>query len=644
MTHDFPYLKDSVFLKKFDELKLKEQYVKLIVLTFDEMPIQEIQGKVTGGNLTLDGSSGMRRTGNLSMVADEYENDLTDTKHLLSINKKVEVLIGFVNTTDEYTEYGMIWFPQGTYVIISPNISHNSDGINISLTLHDKMALLNGECGGTLPASVTFNEIEDIDEDGNIQVTEPTIYQIIQELVNHFGGEQLGKIIISDIDSKIKKVMKWTGSTPLYLYQEPAADGTIYNSFSTNYNELAARQAQGHGTIKEFSYGQDIGYILTDFVYPGELVGNAGDTVVTILDQIKDTLGNYEYFYDIDGNFRFQEIKNYLNTSYSTFLINEINADNYLVDYTSGKSVYTFEDANIIQSYSNSPQYQQIKNDFLVWGKRTSIDGKDVPIRYHLAIDSKPTVGNSYKVFFFTDPDDGTTKAKKPVEFASKSNFPDKGETGIYYYAADTGIIYKWATDAKTYEQTPYTIETIKATDYRTELYMAGVASEPFGLDSNYYYTELKNEWPKLYDMRNQKFFEGVIDQPSDVDFFLDFIDTPTAISEFSVQNIGRRTTTLVDDSINCIFEPDNPDIVIIEAGSENADSIQRECEARKQEYAQVRSEIYAMLLNGGALRSAYDEIKKELYQYTNYNEQISLTTLPIYYLEPNVRITVRDN
>ena len=643
MTHNFPYLKDSAFLKTFDETKLKEQYVKLIVLTFDETPIEEIQGKVVSGNFTLDGSSAMRRTGNISLVADDYENDLTDTKHLLSINKKVEVLIGFVNTTDEYTDYPMLWFPQGTYVIISPNITHNSSGINISLTLHDKMALLNGECGGTLPASVVFNEIEDVDEDGNIQVTEPTIYQIIQELVNHFGGEQLGKIIISDVNSRIKKVMKWTGSTPLYLYQEAAADGTIYNSFSTNYSELAAKKAQGNGTILEFDYGEDIGYILTDFVYPTELVGNAGDTVVTILDQIKNVLGNYEYFYDVDGNFRFQEIKNYLNTSYSTFLINEINVDNYLVDYTSGKSVYTFENANIIQSYSNSPQYQQIKNDFLVWGKRTSIDGRDVPIRYHLAIDSKPTVGNSYKVFFFIDPDDGITKAKKPVEFTSKSAFPTKGEVGIYYYAADTGIIYKWAADAKAYEQTPYTIETITATDFRTELYMAGVASEPFGLDSNYYYTELKNEWPKLYDMRNQKFFEGVLDQPSDIDFFLDFVDTPTAISEFSVQNIGRRTTTLVDDSINCIFEPDNPDIVIIEAGGDDADSLQRECEARKQEYAQVRSEIYSMLMNGGALRSAYEEIRKELYQYTNYNEQISLTTLPIYYLEPNVRITVRD-
>ena len=34
-----------------------------------------------------------------------------------------------------------------------------------------------------------------------------------------------------------------------------------------------------------------------------------------LLDNIKNKLGNYEYYYDIDGNFIFQEIKNYLNTS-----------------------------------------------------------------------------------------------------------------------------------------------------------------------------------------------------------------------------------------------------------------------------------------------------------------------------------------
>jgi len=49
--------------------------------------------------------------------------------------------------------------------------------------------------------------------------------------------------------------MKWTGSTPLYLYQEPLENGSIYNSFSTNYDELRERQQQGGGTIQAFSYG-----------------------------------------------------------------------------------------------------------------------------------------------------------------------------------------------------------------------------------------------------------------------------------------------------------------------------------------------------------------------------------------------------
>lgn len=635
MIYNFPYLKDSLFLKKFDELKLKEQYAKIIVLTFNEKPIQEIEGKVVSGNFTFDGSSSMRRTGTLNMIADDIENDLTHTRYLLSINKKIEVLIGFTNTTDQYKDFPILWFPQGVYVIISPNISHNNEGINISLTLHDKMALLNGECGGTFPASVMFHEVEDIDEDGNIQIIQPTIYQIIQELVHHFGGEQLGKIIISDIDNKAKKVMKWIGSTPFYYYKQEVK-GVFQNFFNVNY-------PQNTEDITSIYYGQDVGYIVTDFIYPGELVSNAGDSVVTILDQIKNLLGNYEYFYDIEGNFRFQEIKNYLNTSYSKFIINQMELNNYLVDYASGKSVYTFENANIIQSYSNSPQYQQIKNDFLIWGKRTSQDGKEIPIRYHLAIDKKPEIGKKYKVFFYTDPEDGIKKAKKPLEYLNK--LPDTGEVGQYYYVKnDNERIYKWSSENGNFELTSYTIKQITTTDWRTELYLSGVQREPFGLESNYYYTELKNEWPKIYDVENGCFFEATLRRPYDIDYFLDFIDSPNAISEFGVQNIGRRTVALVDESVNCIFSPDILDIVLIEKDQNTTQVLRQWCEDRKQEYSQIDSQIYAMLAMGGSSKSAYDEIKKELYQYTNYNEQISLTTLPIYYLEPNTRITVRDN
>lgn len=645
MAYNFPYLKDSAFLKKFDKLKLKEQFVKIIVLNFQEIPIQQIQGKVTGGSFSLNGDSAMRRTCNLSLIADDYENDLTTTRNLLAINKKIEVLIGFTNITDEYINYKMIWFPMGTYVIINPSISHSNTGISITLTLHDKMALLNGECGGIFPASVVLSEVEDIDENGNIVITQPTIYQIIQQVVNHFGGQQLNKILISNVDKKIKKVMKWTGSTPLYLYQQPIGDGTEYNHFDTNYSVVQQLQTQHGGTIKEFYYGEDIGYILTDFVFPGQLIANAGDTVVTVLDKIKNTLGNYEYFYDVHGNFIFQEIKNYLNTSYSTFQINEINANNYLVDYTNGKSVYIFDDGEMILSYTNTPQYQQIKNDFMVWGKRTSINGQQIPIRYHLAIDKKPQIGNSYQVFFFKDPDDGLQKAKKPLQYDDYSSLPEKGELGTYYLTRGNNQIYRWNNEIQQYELTTYTIETVTTKDFRTQLYMAGVASQPFGLDSNYYYTELQNEWPKLYNMRgsNANFKPEVLSQPSDIDFFLDFIDTSAALAEFSVENIGRRTTVINNDAINCLFEPTIPNIVIIESGSLNVDELEQECQAKGQEYILVSSAIYALLLSGGALRSAYEEIRKELYQYTKYNEQISLTMLPIYYLEPNTRITVRD-
>jgi len=143
--------------------------------------------------------------------------------------------------------------------------------------------------------------------------------------------------------------MKWTGSTPLYI-QSTVNDNTGQKIYTVSTTEL--------DKSKVYTYGQDVGFTLTDFTYPGDLIGNAGDTVVTILDQIKNTLGNYEYFYDINGNFVFQEIKNYLNNTYSTRLLNELTLNDYLVDYTTGKSVYTFENSNIVQSYSNTPQYQ----------------------------------------------------------------------------------------------------------------------------------------------------------------------------------------------------------------------------------------------------------------------------------------------
>ena len=1134
MKRNYVYLNDSDFLEKVNSDRQQTQYVKITLLDWEENPIEEIQGLTTGGSINLNGDSAVRRTCNLSMyVYKENYMRITDPNNMISINKKVFLEVGLKNNTDKYTDYDIIWQPQGIYVITACGTSHSTSGITLNINLQDKMCLLNGTCGGVLPSSIQFDRYDTIDESGAYVTLRPTIVQIIRELVNHWGNEQLGKIIIKDIDERIKCAMRWIGDTPIYTYNDEG-------QYHMTTNKSTAEQY----AYTEYNWGEDVGYIFTDFTYPGDLIANPGDTICTILDKIKSTLGNYEYFYDVDGNFHFQEIKNYLNITQATTDLNNIYNEQYLVDISKGQNVYNFKDSKLFTSYSNSPNYSNIKNDYVVWGIRQNTEGIKVPIRYHLAIDSKPQTGNIYNVFFYDDPDDGLTKAKVPIEFVDKSHFPTKGTEGCFYMDKASNIIYKWDSEiedfvivsggeiepygtknefpqtgeqsvvyvdnstAKTYnwglnktsehfrevqeelnelsttyyanlqnvysnientdgtihslqnslvevnntitpieqniakttnekkeaerqkqrnldeadalqdqydedlkqkpiveaeianlnneltelinlnkatvngelinvtnaenanilsikvygkttqraipsmtrpiqvfpltgsisitastrtglENTLYyylgsgnfaladdyikdgiltnnygkytllgyenwiittitsnyiefsydapietgvasttyssyfpntedcridvtgtmisvrvpksmnittkeefndwiinsltqfaipvdiyyklatpketeiasvgilktynpetiisndissqieltymtntysqeiadvkaelnvqekklktinkeiaelpdtiqihldiaqqltgdimvmeqnltrlnnqlapleaqraeTVEAITAqegykddyvnqenvltydynedyaaiaatqyeyvetsliamdkvqtTDWRSELYLQGAAAEPLGVSSNYYYPELAAEWPKIYDMKKNHYLDAqgniiytggfkdeILANPSNMDYFLDFIDSDAAISQFNVNAIGRRSMVESNDGFNCVFEPVIPDYVIIESGQEDTREKREECEKKGQAYIQVESAIFNTLATGGASNGCFEEVKMLLYNYTGYNEQISLSMIPLYYLEPNIRIGVRD-
>lgn len=1134
MKRNYVYLNDSDFLEKINSDRQQTQYVKITLLDWEENPIEEIQGLTTGGSINLNGDSAVRRTCNLSMyVYKENYMRITDPNNMISINKKVFLEVGLKNNTDKYTDYNIIWQPQGIYVITACGTSHSTSGITLNINLQDKMCLLNGTCGGVLPSSIQFDRYDTIDESGAYVTLRPTIVQIIRELVNHWGNEQLGKIIIKDIDERIKCAMRWIGDTPIYAYND---EGQYH---MTTNKSIAEQYA-----YTEYNWGEDVGYIFTDFTYPGDLIANPGDTICTILDKIKSTLGNYEYFYDVDGNFHFQEIKNYLNITQATTDLNNMHNEQYLVDISKGQNVYNFKDSKLFTSYSNSPNYSNIKNDYVVWGIRQNTEGIKVPIRYHLAIDSKPQTGNIYNVFFYDDPDDGLTKAKVPIEFVDKSHFPTKGTEGCFYMDKTSNIIYKWDSEiedfvivsggeiepydtknefpqtgeqsvvyvdnstAKTYNwglnktsehfrkvqeelnelsttyyanlqnvhsdientdgtisnlqnslvevnntitpieqniakttnekneaerqkqrnldeadalqdqydedlaqkpiieaeiaslnneltelinlnkatvngelinvtnaenanilsikvygkttqraipsmtrpiqvfpltggisitastrtglentlyyylgngnfaladdyikdgiltntygkytllgyenwivttttsnyiefsydapieagitattyssyfpntedcridvtgtmisvripksmnittkeefndwiinsltkfaipvdvyyklatpketeiasvgilktynpetiisndissqieltymtntysqeiadvkaelniqekklktinkeiaELPDTIQThldiaqqltgdimvmeqnltrlnnqlapleaqraetveaitaqegykddyinqenvltydynedyaaiavtqyeyvetsliamdkVQTTDWRSELYLQGAAAEPLGVSSNYYYPELSAEWPKIYDMKKNHYLDAqgnivytggfkdeILANPSNMDYFLDFIDSDAAISQFNVNAIGRRSMIESNDGFNCVFEPVIPDYVIIESGQEDTREKREECEKKGQAYIQVEPAIFNTLATGGASNGCFEEVKMLLYNYTGYNEQINLSMIPLYYLEPNIRIGVRD-
>jgi hypothetical protein len=149
-----------------------------------------------------------------------------------------------------------------------------------------------------------------------------------------------------------------------------------------------------------------------------------------------------------------------------------MSANDYLMSVSMNKSVYQFDDSLLVKSYSNTPSYSKVKNNFLVWGVRTTSDGYERAIRYHLAIDKKPKVGNTYKVFFYEDADDGLTKAKKPIPYSKKEGFPKVGVDGEFYLDRETGLVYQWRAKDKAYNQFDCTLEDITTTDWRSELYL----------------------------------------------------------------------------------------------------------------------------------------------------------------------------
>lgn len=173
-------------------------------------------------------------------------------------------------------------------------------------------------------------------------------------------------------------------------------------------------------------------------------------------------------------------------------------------------------------------------------------------------------------------------------------------------------------------------------------------------IDVDFYYEELYAFWPQIYDMSKQQFL-GFEDDSSlwtssltDGNYYLDFIDpSVSGLGQYSVANIGRRTDAVSSEDVNCLFAPEIPDIIFLNADEEDEETRQselNECRTNGQPYTQVRGDLYYAFAIGGYKNSAFDQLKYELYLHTNYQQSLSLTARPAFYLEPNSRINVNDS
>ena len=98
-------LLDKEFLLELDKGRNRTTYVRLTALTFDELPLETIEGRATQGNLNLDGKSAVRRTCNLTMVA----SDVNINEFYWGLRNKFILEIGLKNLINSiYPD--IIWF------------------------------------------------------------------------------------------------------------------------------------------------------------------------------------------------------------------------------------------------------------------------------------------------------------------------------------------------------------------------------------------------------------------------------------------------------------------------------------------------------------------------------------------------------
>ena len=662
-------LYDKEFLRQLDENRTRTIYARIIALTLDEVPIESIEGRVTQGSINIDGDSAVRRTCSLTIAAQDFDYNA----FLWGLNTKFKLEIGVENIIDP-TYPKIIWFKQGTYFISSFSTSHSTNNLNISISGKDKMCALNGEIGGTLTSSVDFGTVEDIKtlETGEkiTVITKLPVRDIIRNAVHLYGGEPLHNIIISDLDISGLELLEYRYDKPMYLYriatnnsafENVTLDGNkicsikinddkIYqyiddegNYSLTNENEernivlndlksteleMLVNPMTGTNSPKiiiiddnewyvaKVSYGETAGYRFTELTYPGDLIGGIGETLTSILDKIKNMLGDFEYFYDLDGQFIFQRKQNSFKTSWSpeseTAIINQ-----------DSDIAYAFKGGQLVTTFNNNPNLGNLKNDYSVWGEKVGVSGKAIPVHMRYAIDLKPS---------------------KYVSFQKDEN----GE--VITYSTDTydwrELIYQMAKDY--YANTNNENFAIELAAANSPNYSTGKT----GYEN--YYQDLLGFWRDLYnpfvkgdeinnyypkDHAQQYWSKTVYEAPQNLNFWFDFLDADNnLLSQYSVKNVGCRPKAVNDSNVKAIYFRETPSIIF----TTNYD--QDQLQSRAYTYVNASkagmNTMFSISAQGKSAKTAIDDL---LYQHGYCIESTTINTVPIYYLEPNSRIHILD-
>ena len=119
--------------------KIKNLYIQVNVLDFNFFIVNNIEGNLIDGNISIDAKSDIRRTGNLSFVVTDSSFDVKSGGQIW-LDKYVKILIGI----EDIRTKEIIWNNMGIFLINQPTYNYDAATRQMSFQCVDLMAKMTG--------------------------------------------------------------------------------------------------------------------------------------------------------------------------------------------------------------------------------------------------------------------------------------------------------------------------------------------------------------------------------------------------------------------------------------------------------------------------------------------------------------------
>ena len=143
---------------------------------------------------------------------------------------------------------------------------------------------------------------------------------------------------------------------------------------------------------------------------------------------------------------------------------------------------------------------------------------------------------------------------------------------------------------------------------------------------TDYYEKEEEHAW------WNRKVYET----PEQINFWFDFLDASGELEQFSVPVVGSRPKAINDTTIKSIYFRETPAVVYLE----NLDDMKNYEAGFRFIQAPDAKNMFHISAQG---KNTKDKLSELLYKHGYCVDSATITTIPIYYLEPNTRIYIQD-